>query len=219
MVYCKKGACKIKLMPTIEEIEFQLQRRIAEYPQTSWGRKQTDSWDKQTNFVYHILNWDVLNKKIEELEKPLANYAINRWFNFWSAVAVEKIFCALPGVTPNINYRDRLVDFSIQGINFDHKTSVFPSRYRHSLDFARHHESHLIIWLYQNQSRQQRYHTANRLFIILYAGDGDHWRLRADITRIKQVIEKYVSGFDLSKLMQLSLGKSKVLSDIIWCMR
>lgn len=206
-------------MPTIEEIECQLQRRIAEYPRTSWGRKQADAWDKQTNFIYHILNWDVLNKEIGRVEKPLADYAINRWFNFWSAVAVEKIFCALPGVSPNINYRDRLVDFSIQGIKFDHKTSVFPSGYPQSLGFARHHELHLINWLYQNQSQQQRYHTANRLFIILYAADGEHWRLRADITGIKQVIETYVSGFDVSKLVQVSIGKRKALSDIIWCLR
>ena len=29
-------------MPSLEQIEAQLQQRLAEYPQTAWGRKQND---------------------------------------------------------------------------------------------------------------------------------------------------------------------------------
>jgi hypothetical protein len=185
-------------VPSLEQIETELQQRVIKYPQTAWGRKQTDAWDQQTNFIYRIHRWDVLSKEISKLDKPLADYVINRWFSFWSAAAVEKIFWALPGVTANINQYDRLVDFSIQGINFDHKTSVFPKKYGYPPAFARQNKAHLIRWLYKHQSRQQRYHDANRLFIILYARDGEHWKLRAEISGLRQVIEEYAIGFDAS---------------------
>ncbi|MBN1993995.1 MAG: hypothetical protein JW953_14945 [Anaerolineae bacterium] len=204
------------IVPTIEQIEAQLQQRVAHYPPTAWGRKQTDAWDRQTNFVYQIYHWEALRQAVAPLDQALAEYAINRWFSFWSAVAVEQIFCILPGVTAHTNQKDRLVDFSIQGINFDHKTSVFPQQYPYSVEFARYHKAHLIRWLYRNQSRQQRYHTANRLFILLYARDGEHWSLRAEISSLRQVIKDYVAGFATAELAQLSLNEHKVLADIIW---
>ena len=68
--------------------------------------------------------------------KTFATYAINRWFNYWSATGVETIFCSLPGVIAAKNPKDRLVDFSIQNITFDHKTTVFPNGYQQSPRFA-----------------------------------------------------------------------------------
>jgi hypothetical protein len=202
--------------PTFEQIGQQLQRRVLEYPYKAWGRRQTDDWDRQTNFVYHLYRWDDLYPEIVKLENPVADYAVNRWFNFWSAVAVERIFCTLPGVEAHINQYDRLVDFSIQRINFDHKTSVFPKNYGYSPKFAWYNKSHLIKWLYLNQSQEQRYHLANRLFIILYARDGEHWKLRAEITRLQEVIESYVNNFNPSKLIKLSSNDARILSDVIW---
>ena len=203
-------------MPSIEQIEVELRQRVARHPQTAWGRKQTDAWDQRTNFIYRSHRWDVLSKKISQLDKPLADYAINRWFSFWSAMAVERIFCGLPGVTANLNQYDRLVDFSIRGINFDHKTSVFPKKYGYPSAFARQNKAHLIQWLYEHQSRQQRYHEANRLFIMLYARDNEHWKLRAEISGLRQAIEKYVTDFDTSRLARLTINNRSVLSDTIW---
>jgi hypothetical protein len=206
-------------MPGIEQIETQLQQRLAEYPQAAWGRKQNDAWDHQTNFIYGIYRWDMVKQRVEKLDAPLREYAINRWFNFWSAQAVERIFCESPGVTANLNQYDRLVDFSIVGIKFDHKTSVFPKQYGRSLQFARENQVHLIQWLYRNQSRQQRYHAANRLFVLLYAGDGEHWKLRADIGGLRRVIEQYVDRFDPAGLTQLTVNYGCVLADIVWYVR
>lgn len=203
----------------IPQIEIELKKRVSTYPPTRWGRKQTNDWDQQTNFIYHQPHWDELRRRLISLEKPLADYAVNRWFNFWSACAVEQIFCSIPGVEPHLNKTNRLVDFSINGINFDHKTSVFPKKYDQSPRFAWQHKAALIAWLYQNQSREQRYHTANRLFIILYARDGSHWKLRAELGALKQVIQRYVAGFAPEKLVTLNLKKGSALSDLIWCVR
>ncbi len=198
------------------QIEIELKKRVAGYPPVAWGRKQADAWDRQTNFIYHVLPWAELQAHLAGLEKPVADYAIHRWFNFWSAYAVEKIFCALPGVEPHLTPRDRLVDFALHGIKFDHKTSVFPQKYDQSARFAWQNKAHLITWLYHNQSREQRYHTANRLFIILYAKNGHHWELRAEIEALQQVIERYVAKFNPAQLTTVNLAPQPALADLIW---
>lgn len=205
--------------PTLAQIETQLQARVASYPFTAWGRQQNNEWDQRTRFIYHVLSWEVLQQKVAPLEKSLADYAVNRWFNFWSARAVEQIFCALPGVTPQLNPYDRLVDFSIEDIQFDHKTTVFPEEYPYSLEFTRYYPAHLIRWLYRHQSKQQRYHRRNRLFIVLHAADGEHWKLRAEIGRLREIIVRYVASFQPSALVKLELGQDVILSDIIWLVR
>lgn len=202
--------------PTIEQIEVQLRQRIANYPPAAWGRKQSDGWDQQTKFIYHTLHWNDLEKQIENLDRPKADYAVNRWFNFWSAMAVEKIFYSLPGVVPHTDKYNRLIDFSIEGINFDHKTSVFPKTYGRLPKYAWRNKAHLIQWLYESQSRQQRFHTHNRLFIILYAKTGEHWKLRAEISALRKTITAYVTGFNASRLVRLSFDDAEAVSDLIW---
>lgn len=73
------------------------------------------------------------------------------------------------------------------------------------------------MWLYNNQSKQQRKHFANRLFVITYQKDGQHWKLKAEISLLRQAITKYVATFEVSKLetLQFSATESAV-SDIIW---
>ena len=108
------------------QIESELKKRL-NYPY-KWGRKQNDYFDKLTNFVYKISSFEEVIKEIEirfkkdKEHKNISNYALNRWYNFWSAQAVEKIFCSLPNVQPALDAKDRLVDFKIDRVTFDHKT-------------------------------------------------------------------------------------------------
>lgn len=208
-----------EITPSLEAIEAELKQRVAGYPRTRWGRKQSDDWDRRTSFIYRTRTWAEMQQRAARLDKPLADYAINRWFNFWSARAVERIFHTLPGVEANVDEYDRLVDFSIQGITFDHKTSVFPRQYPESARFAWQYKPHLISWLYAQQSRQQRYHTANRLFIMLYARDGQHWALRAEVGRLQTVIRRYVLEFSAAKLTPLWVDGHTARADVIWCFK
>ncbi len=201
---------------TLIEIEEQLKRRMAEYPCARWGRRQSDDWDRRSRFIYGTATWDDLRTQIAGLERPLADYAVQRWFNFWSARAVEMVFCAQPGVQANRDAKDRLVDFRIHGIPFDHKTSVFPARYDRPFEQARRDKRHLIRWLYDQQSTQGRYHLANRLFVVLYARDGEHWRLRAEVGALAQLVAGYVAEFSPAHLIRLSFDDHQVLSDVLW---
>ena len=206
------------------QVETQLKKRLT-YPY-KWGRKQNDQFDKLTNFVYHISLFDdvisEINKRFknDKEHQNISNYALNRWYNFWSAQAVEKIFCSLPNVKPALDEKDRLVDFTIDGVTFDHKTSIFPKNFPYPINEAIKRTDELINWLYKNQSQQQRKHLKNRLFILLYASDGEHWKLKAEISWLKERIEKYMLGFNPNYLLKFPLEKTnQTLSDVIWAIR
>lgn len=203
------------------QIEKELKKRLT-YPY-KWGRKQNDYFDKLTNYVYGISSFDDVLKETERRfskdkeNKNIANYALNRWYNFWSAHAIEKIFCSLPNVKPALDEKDRLVDFTIDGVTFDHKTSVFPKNFPYPINKAIKKTDELILWLYKHQSQQQRKHLKNRLFIVLYSFDGEHWKLKAEISWLKERIEKYMQGFNPHFLMKFQLEESQeTISDIIW---
>ena len=206
------------------QIEKELKKRLI-YPY-KWGRKQNDEFDRLTNFVYKIPTFEEVLKETENSfrkdkeHQNIANYALNRWYNFWSAHAVEKIFCSLPNVKPALDEKDRLVDFAIDGVTFDHKTSIFPKNFPYPIEEAIKKTDELILWLYKNQSQQQRKHLKNRLFIVLYSSDGEHWKLKAEISWLKERIEKYMFGFNPHYLLKFPLEKNQeTISDVIWAIR
>jgi hypothetical protein len=206
------------------EIENELKKRLSY--SYNWGTKQTDDLDYKTKFIYTINNFDELLTRIENCrcadpEKTiLFNYALNRWFNFLSAKAVERIFCSIEGVKAALDERDKLKDFEINGINFDHKTSVFPKGYGKTIDYAMRNKEDLILWLYENQSKEGREHYKNRLFVVLYSNKNEHWKLKAEIIWLKGLIESYVHYFDKDKLIQPKLKNTeRPLSDIIWAIK
>lgn len=206
-------------------LEKELKKRL-NYPYF-WGRKQTNEFDLQTNFVYKTNEFESLLKKIETSfkdqpkYKDLKNYALNRWYNFWSAKGVENIFCEAENVAPNPNLKDKFIDFYIENIPFDHKTTVFPKKFEKSIPYAIEHKKELITWLYNNQSKEQRQHFKNRIFIVLIDFDEptNHWKLKAEISWLKKIISTYLSNFDRSKLQTLTFENKTVYSDVIWAIK
>jgi hypothetical protein len=206
----------------LQNIEKELKKRLPYH--YAWGQKQNDLWDNYTNFIYKTQTWEALIEKIKiiieekNLDKRQAfNYAANRWFNFWSAQAVEQIFTEIEGIEPVTETKDSEKDFFIYGIPFDHKTSVFPKHFNKTFEYAKSHKAELIEWLYKHQSTQKRFHNKNRLFIVVYAKNGEHWKLKAEISVLKKAIEKYVASFKPEQLHSFSfVGEQTTLSDIIW---
>lgn len=206
---------------SIKQIEEQLHKRLS-YPY-KWDRRQNDSFDERTNFIYNIVCFDELLTHTtarfanDPQRETIFNYTLNRWYNFWSARAVEAIFCSLDRVKPAPQRNDRFADFSIDGTVFDHKTTVFPKNYAKSFTQAQQQPRDLIAWLYANQSQEQRKHLKNRLFIVLYAQDGEHWKLKAQITWLRKHIQLYVADFDVQRMPRLTFeDSSTALSDVIW---
>lgn len=199
----------------LPRVESELKKRLS-YPY-QWGRKQSDEWDHLTNFIYTTYSMQMLLKRTENLESGVRDYAFNRWYNFWSAMAVEEIFASHRSVKPNRNSYDKLVDFTIEQIPFDHKTSIFPRGFNQTYAYAKAHEDELIEWLYLNQSQQGRKHLKNRLFIMLYDGKtGQHWKMKAEILLLKSAIDGYVAHFSQNQLHRLDFGGGEIFSDMIW---
>lgn len=203
------------------QIETELKKRLSIPYQ--WGQKQNDYFDAKTNFIYKVFEFEKLLKEIEvrfksnpDSEKYF-NYAINRWYNFWSAYAVEKIFCSIEGVSPAENSKDRNKDFIIQGVSFDHKTSVLPKQFTSPIKDIIRESGKLIEWFYNNQSKQQRQHYKNRLFVVLYSSQREHWKLKSELTWLKSKIENYMKGFNPAYLMKFNfIPGETTISDIIW---
>jgi len=199
----------------LPRVERELKKRLS-YPY-KWGRKQSNSWDQDTNFIYKTYSFETLLKRTSKFDQPLKDYALNRWYNFWSAMAAEDIFASHNNVQANVNAYDKLVDFKIDGIPFDHKTSVFPKGFKETFQYAKEHKEILIKWLYENQSQQGRKHLENRLFIILYDVEtSEHWKMKSETLLLKSAIDNYVENFSTDNLVQLNFGNGEVLSDIIW---
>lgn len=188
--------------------------------QYSWGRKQSDDWDILTNFIYQTYSFESLLIRTNDLNVDIKNYALNRWYNYWSAMALESIFCTHNRVIANKNIYDKLVDFTIDNIPFDHKTSVFPKAFNKDFKYAKENKKELINWLYINQSQQGRKHLKNRLFVILFDEKyNQHWKLKSEINYIKNKIDLYVKNFDKKNLISTNIENQNILSDIIWIER
>ncbi len=115
------------------------------------------------------------------------------------------------------NPKDAEKDFFLFNIPFDHKTSVFPRQFKKTFLYAKDHKEELIEWFYKNQSAGKRQHYKNRLFIVVYAKNGEHWKLKAEIGILKKAICNYVLNFKPEQLHSLTFANNgKALSDIIW---
>ena len=199
----------------LQSLESELKKRL-NFPY-NWGRKQSDEWDRKTKFIYQTQDFESLETQCKDFDNELRNYAFNRWLNFWSAKAIEQIFTNYPNVRKEENQFSKTVDFYISEIPFDHKSSVFPKQFGQSLDYAIEHKKELIEWLYQNQSQQGRKHLENRLFIIFFdEKNGEHWKMKTELTLIQEKIEDYLGNFSKDNLVSLNLEFDKIFSDIIW---
>ena len=199
----------------LPRVESELKKRLF-YPYR-WGRKQSDSWDQNTNFIYTTYSMQTLLRRTENFDSALRDYAFNRWYNFWSAMAAEDIFASHQNVVANKNSYDKLVDFKIENIPFDHKTSIFPKGFNQSYKYAKENEKELIQWLYDNQSQQGRKHLKNRLFIVLYDGKTmQHWKMKSEIMLLKSAIDQHVENFSKKQLHLFDFGEGEVFSDMIW---
>lgn len=209
----------------LAHIEIELTKRL-QYPY-KWLRKQNDAWDSATKFIYKTSDWGTFVQEMQaswqesDFDKSdFVHYAMSRWYNFWSAQAVEQVFTDLPGVAPNPNPKEDHYDFRWLGERFDLKTTVFPKGYEENYAFAKAHPEHLIKWFYKNQSTQQRFHLKNRIFIVCYDSNGNHYELKAAITLLKEAVENYMKERTPADTFSLSLEEGKeTLADIIWVER
>jgi hypothetical protein len=184
------------------EIE-RIARQLARVAQTvPWGRVQNDEWDRLCPFIFRLRSLDGVRNRLERVGLPDAgervefvNYALRRWYCFWGARLGELLFQTHPGVKPGPP-KDHEIDFTIDGVPFDLKTSEMPRIFAGRLREVDQDPGELATWLFQNQSRERRFHLANRLFLVLCdpAEPDQAWRLRADVGALRLAIADFMAS-------------------------
>jgi len=163
-----------------------------------WGRVQDNAWDADSRFVYRLRSVASARLAAERVAgdrgAAFVQYALRRWFCFWGARMAELLFLRHPGVRPGPP-RHHQIDFTIDGVPFDLKTSEVPRLFQDSVDDLAVNPGKLASWLYQHQSREGRFHNANRLFLLLCdpVSPAEAWRLRADLPALRQAVDGFLA--------------------------
>ncbi len=97
----------------------------------SWGGDYTNALDKflVDRYVKIYKSFDDIVSKLEtEISTAVNGYVMCSWYNHWSTILIENIFKQHPKVLPAIGNVKR-VDFFIEEIPFDLKTTYLPSNF------------------------------------------------------------------------------------------
>lgn len=200
-----------------------------------WKRLQGDEWDRLSDFIYTTTEYEELLKRASQQarkrgldEASFVAYALRRWYDFHTHEMAKALFLAHPRVVPAPDPYDREADFYLltpegERHNFDLKLCPFPKNYGKPLSFARKNPLDLINWLYENQSREGRYHTNNRLFLVFHDAlrPGETWKLRRDRRRLRKAIEGFLASPSLVRADFVDKDglRRRPLSALIWVLK
>jgi hypothetical protein len=188
-------------------------------------------WEKDPNktkgisydFIYEILYLEDLIQEFERQydsiqQKHSPFYSIlYHWYNYWSGKAIEKIWVNLLEIKPLPEPKYNHTNLLIYGIPFNLKCVNFPKSYTESIEYAVNHPAHLVDWLWQNQMSPSGKAPQNQLFMIFYAQDAAHWKLKAELRLSQKAIENYIQAFSFEQMMRVELEDGFfILTDIVW---
>jgi len=184
-------------------------KRALDYVGERW-QKQNDELDNLTKFVYDIDNLDFIITICKKKEIDL-NYALHRWYNFQCAEYHESLFCK-NGAVKEQDGRHKTIDFYINNVPFDLKTSVYPKKFKPNTDLSkRKNKNELIVWFYRNQSRESRQHFDNRLFLVCEDLAG-----KSNFDLIEEKIKAFINFSNKNGFNQIEINNRLIFSDIIW---
>jgi hypothetical protein len=178
--------------------------QLARLAQTlTWGRVQNDAWDRLCHFIFRLRTAEAVRKHAADAARKqgaavdladFTSYALRRWYCFWGARLAELLFFGYPTVKPGPP-KDHEVDFTIDGVPFDLKTSEVPRAYAGRLADLLDDPAEAAAWFYAHQSRERRFHAANRLFLVLADQEApdDAWRLRGDVATLHAGIDAFMT--------------------------
>lgn len=184
-------------------------------------QKQSNHNDYKTNFIYTVNSFEELKEQCLVNDCDI-NYAIHRWYNYKTSKICEEMLIEKGGKA-NSDEKNKYIDLYFNEVPYDLKLTVFPKGYKDfNLLKTRIEKNSLIKWLYRNQSTQQRFHLANRLFIVCIDKNNNYreaMRLKSDFSLLEEKIHNFYEYFKSNPLNEITLNKNKelisVYSDII----
>ena len=158
----------------------------------AWIVRQTDILDRRTAFIYNCRTIIEIDSQSQQgaLSSDERIYALHRWRNFkrheaWLSLLFEQV----PGIVRPENSYDKKKDFILstpnhQRLAFDLKVTRYPKALG-----AKVSDKTLAEWFYSNQSRQGRFHLANRFFVV-----GSPESLLYEVDAARNTVAKFVSN-------------------------
>ncbi len=209
-------------------------RRVKQMP--PWGRVQGDEWDRASRFIYTTRTLDALRRETKRVAteaglplRDFGRYVIRRWYNFHTHQVALDVILAHSRTRPEPDPFHHTVDFYLDDadrrhpLGFDLKLTPLPRAFGHDIAYARTHPDELALWLYEHQSKQGRFHAANRLFVVLHDDvDPDQtWELRRDFSRLEQAIHAFL---DQPRLVRVEFAdregkRCQPTAGVIFCTR
>ena len=193
-------------MIAIEEIQISLK-----YMNDTWAF-QKDYLDAQTKFIYTADTIDEIRQHSTTNNVDF-NYALHRWYNFNCAKIHEEFFI-LNGATKADDPYHKTIDFYLLDTPFDLKTTVFPKAIKDKSNYDLNNrigKNNLIMWMYENQSKEGRFHLENRLFIVC-----SNMVKKSDFTQILRKIKSFIEFSKQNGFNILKINNKDLYSDIIW---
>ncbi len=173
--------------------------------------------EAKINFVYTVSDFDEVLRQIGPLPESLKQYAVNRWYNYWSNKGLNQIFSEHPDCEPVYNQYEEVEAVTIQNTLFRIKLHVFPNQFANTLRYALRHKEELIYWLYRKIKRHSIQEIPNQIFVILYQRDGEHWKLKAELSKLKEIVDNYLNEFDIHRTVRVHIIDNTVnYADTLW---
>jgi hypothetical protein len=200
-----------------EKIQVELRKRHCLH--FNWHYKYDPSIDAKADFIFSNYNFEDVFDKILKQSESQHQYLLNRWYNYWCDKALTEIFLLHPKVyqiTGDFQSNGMLY---LQKIPFHIKSYIYPTQFAKTLRYALLHKEELLYWLHRRSGKNNNYIPDNVLYVIFYKRDGEHWRKKAELLRIKKVVDQYLNPFEIQKVIHLHFSENKTsYADLIWCL-
>ncbi len=199
----------------LNQLEKELRKRLSR-PEI-WHYKYLPQFEEQIEFVYQIPKFSEVESKLHTLPREVRQYGLNRWYNYWSLQAIYQIFAEHPKVKRPARESEKGDLLTIQYTDFLIKPLVFPAAFSRTLRYAIGHKEELLYWLYRKFIYRPQRSGQNAIFLIFYHRNGEHWKLKAQLSNIRNTIHSYLNSFDLYRLHRIHFPDNRFFySDVLW---
>lgn len=164
-----------------------------------WRGKQSNARDEATDLMYRSGSLDELRRALDErgLDTETGEYALVRWRNLRRHDAWLSLFLSYDNIDA-APARDPLRDFFIKdemgSLAFDLKVTRIPRSMPGETD-----KQSIAEWMYRNQSKERRFHTQNRLFVVA-KDEANLYDYSMATTAVKTFMESFPSTLFTVKL-------------------
>lgn len=182
---------------------------------------QDNKNDMSTNFIY---NAESLDECLDLIEKNKVNkdYALHRWYNYYTSVQCEYLFCDY-GAVHEEDKKNHDVDIYINNIPFDVKLTVYPKALSERPFNLRQRtgKNQMIQWFYTHQSQGKRKQLLNRLYVVCDGNNSEeNLRMKSDFELLRKYIRSFMNYTSENGFNQIDIIDNQVTyhlySDIIY---